>query len=421
MEAEQYESACQKGTKQALEEFVKAYPDGRHSEEAKGKIEDYDLWLKAQSANTIDGYNEYIQKSKNKSFEKQANDAIIELKAEGEWNNLKTSTSIAELQGFIVKYPQSTKALTAQNRIHELKGLQHYQNGSLSEAYNEFVMAGGRSALETPNRSKFDECEEYVDFSKLSLYASERELLSFLQHHPSGKYSDTVSNRIAISKAKNLTMYSSYSQFNEALSYAKDGTTRAMVQQYINNSKKEYATYQKHQRRNARTQKAKRNGGYVQFGIEIMDFAWNCVSLDRYLNVFYYNVGLSMKIGNYKSPVQLEFGLKPGILCSYEADDDWHYYYGYYDKDVQVGFHMPIYTKLKINICNSGMYSKFYVAGMGYYNAVRDKELENQFSAGCGAGFAWRHWDMLFYYKQDLNNKHHLDDKYIGSSVVYYF
>ncbi len=246
-------------------------------------------------------------------------------------------------------------------------------------------------------------------------------LLEYLRTYPNGKYVNSASNKIAIAKAKSLNKFSTRSAFNEALGYAKDVSTRSIVQQYINNCEREYAQYKKQQEKAQRRQRVKKNGGYVQFGIEALDFAWNCVSLDRYLNVFYYNVGLSMKIGNYKSPVQLEFGLKPGILCSYEADDDWHYYYGYYDEDVQVGFHMPIYTKLKINICNSGMYSKFYVAGMGYYNAVRDENLENKFSVGCGAGFAWRHGDLIFYYKQDLNNRLHFDDKYIGSSVVYYF
>ncbi len=246
-------------------------------------------------------------------------------------------------------------------------------------------------------------------------------LLEYLKEYPNGRYANSVSNKIAIAKAKSLNKFSTSRAFNEALGYAKDSSTRSFVQQCINNCEREYAQYLKQQEKAQHKQKVKKDGGYVQFGIEAMDFAWNCVSLDRYLNVFYYNIGLSMRIGNFRTPVQLELGLKPGLLCSYEAEDDWWHGYGYYEDDVDVGFHLPIYTRLKINICNSGDYSKFYIAGMGYYNAVRDKGLENKFSVGCGAGFAWRHGDLMFYYKQDLNNKHGFDDKYIGSSLVFYF
>lgn len=45
-----------------------------------------------------------------------------------------------------------------------------------------------------------------------------------------------------------------------------------------------------------------------------MDFGWNCLSEDKYLEVYYYNVGASVKLGNYKSPIQLEVGLKPGVI-----------------------------------------------------------------------------------------------------------
>ena len=86
---------------------------------------------------------------------------------------------------------------------------------------------------------------------------------------------------------------------------------------------------------------------------------------------------------------------------------------------------MPAYAKLKVNICNldaKNKQSKLYICGLGEYNVIREEYLENEYSVGGGFGMAWRHWDWLtLYYKQDLNNKYKLDDKFLGTSCVYYF
>lgn len=82
---------------------------------------------------------------------------------------------------------------------------------------------------------------------------------------------------------------------------------------------------------------------------------------------------------------------------------------------------MPVYAKLKFNIC-SVKASKFYIAGIGAYNAVKEKGYENDFSVGGGAGFAWKKWDWFaLYYKQDVERKYKIEDKFLAASLVYYF
>ena len=177
-------------------------------------------------------------------------------------------------------------------------------------------------------------------------------------------------------------MYSGDITFNEALGYAKDETTKNLVKRYVESSKRAYSQHKK-QMRKARV---KANGGYVQFGLELLDFGWNGISPDRYLNVGYYNIGASVKFGNNKVPVQFEIGIKPGLIFYNYADEDDSYYDS--DYETHTKFHLPVYAKLKINLCNIGASSKLYVAGLGFYNIVRNDELENQFSVGGGAGFA---------------------------------
>lgn len=398
VEKQRYEFACMKGTLEAFQEYIRLYPKGKYATDIKNRIKDYNLWSKAVKTNTIEAYNNYIDSSKFKSFKDNAIKSITELQSIDKWKSIQSSKNIAEIELFMKTYPKSSCIAKAQRRIHELKGVDFYLSNDLLSAYQEFDKAGGKYALEQTNQSKFNECQEYWDYNNLTSNSPEEKLLTFLNKYPTGKYSDEISNRIAISKAKSFTFYSYDDTFNEALGYAKDETTRNLVNSYIKNRKRSNSQYYK-QRRKARI---KANGGYVQFGFELFDFGANITSND--LHLIYYNIGASVKLGNFRSPVQLEIGIKPGVVLY--SDD--------YADETNTEFQLPAYAKLKINICNAGRNSKFYIAGLGYYNIVN--KLENQFSVGVGTGFAWKHWDWLtLYYKEDLDNK------YLGTSLIYYF
>ena len=420
-EQDLYDYAAKVETAQAYEAYLKKYPNGRFAQEARGRLEDMELWKKAKSANTIAAYRNYLSTSKNKSFAQLANDAITDLESKDAWNAIKQSSSKSVIENFIQKYPKSSCLPEANKRLNELTAVELYGQGDLQHAYDKFEAAGGRYSVEYSNRSKYDECLEYVEYKKLNSYTKESDLLAFLKKYPSSRYYDQVSNMVAIAKAKNFSMYASSYTFNEAMSYAKDKTTKNTVQSYIDNTKKSYSQYKRQQRH----KRVMANGGYVKFGLEIMDLAFSGTTSGEGQSTMYYNMGLSVKFGNYKAPVQFEVGIKPGVVHT-EFESWYHgsyydYDYGYETSETKTFFHMPVYAKLKLNICDAGR-SKFYIAGLGTYNAVRDKQLENEYSLGGGAGFAWKKWDWFaLYYKQDLENDYHLEDKFIGTSFVYYF
>lgn len=420
-EQDLYDYAAKVETAQAYEAYLKKYPNGRFAQEARGRLEDMELWKKAKSANTIAAYRNYLSTSKNKSFAQLANDAITDLESKDAWNAIKQSSSKSVIENFIQNYPKSSCLPEANKRLNELTAVELYGQGDLQRAYDKFEAAGGRYSIEYSNRSKYDECLEYVEYKKLNSYTKESDLLAFLKKYPSSRYYDQVSNMVAIAKAKNFSMYASSYTFDEAMSYAKDKTTKNTVQSYIDNTKKSYSQYKRQQRHN----RVMANGGYVKFGLEIMDLAFAGTTSGEGQSTMYYNMGLSVKFGNYKAPVQFEVGIKPGVV--YTEFESWYhgsyydYDYGYETSENKTFFHMPVYAKLKLNICDAGK-SKFYIAGLATYNAVRDKQLENEYSLGGGAGFAWKKWDWFaLYYKQDLENEYHLEDKFIGTSFVYYF
>lgn len=143
---------------------------------------------------------------------------------------------------------------------------------------------------------------------------------------------------------------------------------------------------------------------------------------DRMLNIGYYNAGISMRIGNFRAPVQFEIGVKPGVIFYAMSEYDDYYYDDY---DYKTAFHLPIYAKLKVNLCSIGSKSKLYASAFGSYKAVRNEDIEGRFAVGGGLGIGWRHWDWMVYYKQDLkeNTRYSYTDesKYIGTSLAYYF
>jgi len=413
VEQQKYENLCKDCTLDKCKEYLSLYPYGKYSEDVTNRMNDFELWNKVKSANTIESYQDYLSKSQYRFFASDANDAMAELKSVQEWERLKHTWSLADLQSFVNSYPKSSCASYASRRIHELKGVEYHKEGKLSEAYYEFMAAGGKYELEPSICDIFDECVEHHEYQLLKYNSDENKLREFMAKYPSSKYYDEVSNKVAIIKAKALNMYSGEYSFNNALSYAKDASTRATVNAYIENCKKSYANYMKGLHRS----KIKANGGWLMFGVEPMDIGFNLMISDRRFNIGYYNVGISVKIGNYKSPVQFEVGAKPGIMVWKFNDDDY-----YEDNGTGTEFHLPIYARLKINLLNAGNKCKFYMAGLGFYNAVRDEYLENEISVGGGLGFAWHHWDWLMaYYRQSLDNKKELDDRFLGTSLIYYF
>ena len=129
-----YEKACQKGTIEAYNEYLKMYPHGKYVQEINNRISDYDLWKKAKSANTIDGYNEYINNSKYKSYVKQANEAIAELQSVSVWQIVKNSDKEEDVEYFMQKFPKSSCIEAAQKRIHEIRACLLYTSPSPRDA-----------------------------------------------------------------------------------------------------------------------------------------------------------------------------------------------------------------------------------------------------------------------------------------------
>lgn len=408
VEKQKYEEACNIGTLAAFENYAKLYPKSKYIKDVNNRIADYSLWSYAKAANTLYSYNQYIQKSEYKTFENEAQSAIAELKSQEMWNNIKSSEDKNVVKNFISTYPNSSCKEKAQKRLCELDGAELYKKGYLLFALDKFDQAGGKYNINRANQLAYDKCKEFKDYKNI---ISEADGDAFLKKYPDSDYYNDVSNNLAVMKANNMSIFVTEYEFQEVLAYAKDETTRNKVELLYSEKREAYNRYRKQERKD----RVMANGGYVQFGFEPCEMGLNT---NHSLNIFYYNVGASVKIGNYRAPVQFEVGLKLGLLVyGYDYGDDLGKF-----SDAKCGFHMPIFAKLKLNLCSVGSSCKLYAAGIAAYNAKKVKSVENDFSAGGGLGFAWKKWDWLpLYYKQDVGNKHNQMNKFFGMSVVSYF
>ena len=418
-----YQDACKAGTISSLQNFISKYPNSEYVSDTKRRIEDYSLWEKAKEQNTINAYNDYLSQSSILAYKNEAENAITTIKSEIEWNNCKTSNDEDILNSFIQNYSSSKYVDQARYRLNLLKGERYYASNNFNLAYTYLNEANNFQTLVDTPASHLKLIIENREFESIRSSSDVSKVRSYLNTiSSSSPFYVPTSNKLAILLASTLSAYSSDYVVNEALAYAKDDETRATVKQYIRKVKDDRAYYERLRKTRARKEWWRRN---FQVGIELLDFGLNKLSFSSGLAV-YYNMGLSVKLGNYLSPVQVETGIKPGyVAISYKNHVTNYSYYGSgYDYDTdesETFFHMPVYVKLKVNICDSGN-GKIYIGGLGTYNAVRNKDYESEYSAGGGIGYATNKWDwFMLYYKQDIGTTKYKDSNYWGTSVIYYF
>lgn len=420
LEKERYERACSLKTESAYKEYLDLYPNGKYVSDVKNRLKDFELWERAKSKNSFDAYNDYLKNSEFKTHATEAKLAIKILESLDEWSKISDSKNIKDFERFLTKYPESSLKTKANNKIHELRALDYYESGYLILALNEFDKAGGRDNINFYSRPIYDACQEYNEYQMLRGKTLIFEFKYFLKKYPKGQYSEQVSNSLAILLAKGLTKSSNTDDFAEALNYAKDKETRDIVQGYINKSKNERRDFLNSLKTARKKDYKKENGGILNFGIEIMDMALNPMMYGDYESgidiVGYYNLGIGLKIGNYKAPVQFEIGVKPGMTWVDMSVKETNGFI----------FHFPAYARLKVNLF--GELPKYYVDITGYKNIIADEYYESEFATSGGFGVAWRHWDwLILYYKYNINSNERVqyslnpNNQFLGTSLRYFF
>ncbi|MBQ9418653.1 MAG: hypothetical protein IJU19_08760 [Bacteroidales bacterium] len=391
-----FDSVIQLGTEQAFRTYLRQYPKGTHSTVIQHRLDDLSAWLTAKHLNTIDGYQHYLNTSRYQVYATQARAALEEIKSSERWRQIRYTSSQSDLEDFIVLYPNSSHFTAAKQRLYELQAVDYFYQGDSARAYSYFLAAGGSRNISLGHIAIYNACAGYNSFKKLNSRSPESDLYAFLNTYPNSRYHDQVSNMLACRKARCLPQGNNEFSYDVAMSYAKDNATKA----FVNHCRDSVAKAYKSSQRNTRHRNHNLNGNYLQFGFEFFDFGLPSSNLTD--DGIYYQLGVSLKLGNYAAPVQFEIGMKGGMY-KYEIASNKtyssYYSYSYYDESTsETAYNFPVYSRLKLNLFSFVTDDcKCYVDATGYLNNFSDI-CNKDYSYSFGFGFAAKHFDISLYF-----------------------
>jgi len=152
-----WEKAQRLNTIEAYQEFIQKHPQSKLTREAKRRIQALD-WRRTKRLDTIEAYEEFISRYPQSQFIREAKMRIQELKEKLAWQNTKRLNTIEAYQAFLRAYPQSEYSAEAKNKIQEIgsekrlkalmdEGLRLEKEGKLEEALSIYR----KVASEMPN------------------------------------------------------------------------------------------------------------------------------------------------------------------------------------------------------------------------------------------------------------------------------
>lgn len=385
-----------------LRAFLRKYPNSMFRQDAENRIADYALWNDAIKINTKDSYLTYLEKSKSKSFEDEANARIVNFEATDEWKRCQESPSIAIVESFISKYGNSQYSKDAVYLLDVLKGEENYNRGNREQAYYFLDKANNIKPLSGNAAQYYQSLLEERKFKetiKSSDVTTVRNYLSRLS--PSSPYYGETSNHLALLLGKKLDGFSTDYSMNEALSYASDHTTRLTVENYIQRAKQSRAVMERQRRAQARKRWWREN---FKIGIDA-DIETNLDSKSG-LDLFY-SAGLVTRWGSYKHVFNMTFGVR---YRWFRVKLDKDEIYEYDNKYEQYGGAVCIPLSLRFNIAKISARSKLFLGGGGEFGVSM---IEASDAKGCfeknfisvypQIGITSPNFDISLYWKSYLN------------------
>lgn len=151
----------------AAEEYLAAYPRGRHAEEAALYVAEKNLWNEAAKFNTYESYEHYKQMSALRYYIAEADRRIKSIEAEA-WAEARKKNTVAAFQKYIAdNKDRGTHLDEAQDYIYLLTARDNYDKDNLVEAYNYYKKCSDEFMRKNyADKSKMEECEEYYYFQR---------------------------------------------------------------------------------------------------------------------------------------------------------------------------------------------------------------------------------------------------------------
>lgn len=439
-----FDAAINDGNVQALRAFIEQYPNSEFVNQAENCIADFEMWTVAKQKNSKSAYQEYLSNSTVLGYKKEAEEFIHIIEAEEAWLCCHNSNSIEKLESFVNQYSGTSHSDEAQFELNLIRAEKYYQQNENDFALVYYKKANGFRALTGDCLKRYNELLQEEQYNKLKNSYVLDDLMVFLKHlSTDSPYYNSVSNKIAIIKANNLTSYSSEMDMDIALNYAKDDLTKEQVKQRISDVKKQ-------QRLNERNRKKRRRQAWWEDRVTL---GWNMIGgdVDPSLNLDMETAEDFPTTCSLETGLRLRFGRFDDIFnftIGVDYQNYWGKYisYGYYFQEaryqtVHRRLAFPINVKLNINGGNSS--SSLFMAcsaEFGYeINEFVDHfkcfinggnnnvSLTSSIAIEPQIGFNYKHFDWGLYYRCYLNGYGFFEDvfsagnKRFGIYMTVYF
>lgn len=155
-------TALEKDTLEGYREYLSAFPDGKHANDAQAEIDAYDnrAWATAEGRNTIAGYEDYLAAWPEGLHASKAQERINEMKAAAEairkdaaeraareardWQTAAQANTVQSYQTYLTQHSGGPNAPEAQARIDRMQA-----SAAESAAWNAAKSANTASAYQT--------------------------------------------------------------------------------------------------------------------------------------------------------------------------------------------------------------------------------------------------------------------------------
>jgi outer membrane protein assembly factor BamD (BamD/ComL family) len=135
-----WQTASASNTLNAYENFLQKHPNTTQAAAARGriqKLEDEQAWAGAQQTNTVGAFQSYLQGHPRGSHAAEARDRIAAAERVAEWAGASAADTPEALQAFLEKYPQGAEADQARANLAQMTGfrvqLASYRSEELAE------------------------------------------------------------------------------------------------------------------------------------------------------------------------------------------------------------------------------------------------------------------------------------------------
>jgi outer membrane protein assembly factor BamD (BamD/ComL family) len=109
----------------AYQQFLSNHPTGPHSPEATDRIhalQDEQAWAQAKQTNSLEAYRDYVQQQPAGAHLKEAQEAVTAAQRAADWTQAQSKGTVASIQDFLNRYPAGTEAEQARTRLEALSG-----------------------------------------------------------------------------------------------------------------------------------------------------------------------------------------------------------------------------------------------------------------------------------------------------------